>query len=316
MTKEERDLLLDITQMLLDLTGIIDPTPVSDGASLSLSIARADWLGAGLSGIALIPYVGDVLAKTQKLPRWSKTVGQAIELSNRNAQIGAVLRPKLRSLSNILDQIPPALLPGSASCYVESMKRQLKGLRGATQKTVPKVLAERYLRAWFRYIDNLPLQVPAAGKGALWAKLGGWERANNLAMADGRRTLESCLPKDFQQRFDVAFTQLAEQFGGDRNIVWREFGRPVWERISRRFVNNLSGEVTAYVSFHGSRNGSATGIFSDFRAGGPSSEPVLYDELEEIAELMHANPRISVVTVVDVETGQKKYLNKGSTQKN
>ena len=55
----DADLALDLTQIGLDIAGIFDPTPISDGANTLISLGRGDWLGAGLSAISMIPYVGD-----------------------------------------------------------------------------------------------------------------------------------------------------------------------------------------------------------------------------------------------------------------
>jgi A nuclease of the HNH/ENDO VII superfamily with conserved WHH len=61
-----------------DLAGIADPTPTSDLISLAMSVAEGDWVGAALSGVAVVPYIGDALAKPAKLVRAAKAV-KAIE---------------------------------------------------------------------------------------------------------------------------------------------------------------------------------------------------------------------------------------------
>ncbi|MCX7110056.1 MAG: HNH endonuclease [Proteobacteria bacterium] len=61
-----------------DLTGIVDPTPASDAISMGMSIAEGDWVGAFLSGVSFVPYLGDTIAKPIKLARAAKTVA-AIE---------------------------------------------------------------------------------------------------------------------------------------------------------------------------------------------------------------------------------------------
>ena len=66
------ELALDVTQMALDIVGLVDPTPISDGANGLISLARGDWLGAGISAVSMIPYVGDA-AKLGKLGRYAET---------------------------------------------------------------------------------------------------------------------------------------------------------------------------------------------------------------------------------------------------
>jgi hypothetical protein len=66
LDKLNNELELDLAQAALDIAGIADPTPISDGLSGLMSLARGDFLGAGLSLVSMIPYAGDALAKTSK----------------------------------------------------------------------------------------------------------------------------------------------------------------------------------------------------------------------------------------------------------
>lgn len=61
-----------------DLAGIVDPTPASDAVSFGMSVAEGDWVGAFLSGVSFVPYLGDTVAKPIKIVRAAKTVA-AIE---------------------------------------------------------------------------------------------------------------------------------------------------------------------------------------------------------------------------------------------
>ncbi len=61
-----------------DLAGIVDPTPTSDAISLGMSVAEGDWVGAFLSGVSFVPYLGDAVAKPVKIARATKTIA-AIE---------------------------------------------------------------------------------------------------------------------------------------------------------------------------------------------------------------------------------------------
>src|SRR6056297_2020620 len=67
LTPEQEEVALDIAQLTLDLVGIFEPTPFADGTNALISIGRGDWMGGGLSGLGIIPYLGD-LAKAGKLP--------------------------------------------------------------------------------------------------------------------------------------------------------------------------------------------------------------------------------------------------------
>ena len=66
------ELKLDLAQAALDVAGVADPTPISDGLSGIMSLARGDFIGAGLSLVSMVPYAGDALAKTAKGARLAK----------------------------------------------------------------------------------------------------------------------------------------------------------------------------------------------------------------------------------------------------
>ena len=72
--------------------------------------ARGDWLGAGLSGISIVPYIGD-LAKAGKLPRYSRKLYDAIQLARQNAEFAKLLRPVLEKLKALVDTIPTDISP-------------------------------------------------------------------------------------------------------------------------------------------------------------------------------------------------------------
>jgi hypothetical protein len=74
LAQANQELGLDLAQAALDVAGIVDPTPVSDLVNGAISLGRGDLLGAGLSLISVVPYVGDALAKTTKGARLAKKI--------------------------------------------------------------------------------------------------------------------------------------------------------------------------------------------------------------------------------------------------
>ena len=62
------------TKTAADVAGIADPTPTSDAISLGMSLAEGDWVGAFLSGVSFVPYLGDAVAKPVKIVRATKTI--------------------------------------------------------------------------------------------------------------------------------------------------------------------------------------------------------------------------------------------------
>lgn len=63
----------------LDIVGMVDPTPISDGLSATLSFESGDWLGAGASLLgAALPFAGD-LAKLPKIAKGMDRISDAIK---------------------------------------------------------------------------------------------------------------------------------------------------------------------------------------------------------------------------------------------
>lgn len=114
------ELLLDGVQLALDLAGVVDPTPASDGASLLISLMRGDMLGAGIGVVSMVPYIGD-LAKAGKLPRYLRSVEKIIELAETNKEFAKKAIPLLRRLDELLD-----LLPKGVNATVSEMKHRVR----------------------------------------------------------------------------------------------------------------------------------------------------------------------------------------------
>ncbi len=62
----------------LDIVGIVDPSGVADGLNAALQAKNGEWGGAIISGIGLIPYIGDV-AKVGKIGKDIKIINAAID---------------------------------------------------------------------------------------------------------------------------------------------------------------------------------------------------------------------------------------------
>lgn len=103
--KELLSLTTDLVQLAFDLAGFVDPTPVSDAASGLISLARGQWFDAAISGVSMIPYVGD-LAKAGKLPKYLKSVERAVALADKSADMAKALIPGMKKLDHLLGMIP------------------------------------------------------------------------------------------------------------------------------------------------------------------------------------------------------------------
>lgn len=85
-------------QTALDAAGIIDPTPTSDLLSAANSIRRKDYIGAGLTLLGIVPYLGDAVGKTAK----------GALIASRVARLKARLESALRALKAAEDAIRKA----------------------------------------------------------------------------------------------------------------------------------------------------------------------------------------------------------------
>lgn len=143
-------LIADITQMTLDITGIFDPTPISDGSNVVISGGRAigelfsgNWSDAGghglnmiISGVGFIPYVGD-LAKAGKLGKWAETIAKAVDLAISNPAARKALEPALKKLHELLSAVPESVmskLPDDVKSTLQGIKGKLDELFGAGTK--------------------------------------------------------------------------------------------------------------------------------------------------------------------------------------
>jgi hypothetical protein len=126
LEQEKEKLLLDMTQFLLDVIGIFEPTPIADSANAIISLKRKDWLGAGLSEISILPFLGD-LAKIGKLPRYSRSINKAMTLAKSDANFADRIRPLLQRLKHLLDDVPLDEIPGSLSQIRRRIGKFLKG---------------------------------------------------------------------------------------------------------------------------------------------------------------------------------------------
>ncbi len=100
---------LDKADLITSVTGIFDPTPVSDGAGLAIALANGDPLGAALSGVSLVPYLGDAVAKPFKIARKAPKVAAAIEAMFKGADnLAGAGKAALKDAGLSLEQVTAA----------------------------------------------------------------------------------------------------------------------------------------------------------------------------------------------------------------
>lgn len=145
-------LVADLAQLTLDITGIIEPTPISDGTNAVISVVRSvgslfggDLGGAGghlgngvLSAVGIIPYLGDA-AKLGKIGKWAQTVSDAVGAVASNPALRSTFEPALREIKDLVAKIPQGAidaLPASARESLERMKGQLDEFFGTAARRV------------------------------------------------------------------------------------------------------------------------------------------------------------------------------------
>ena len=136
LTHQEQELILDIVQFILDIVGIIEPTPFADGSNTLISLGRGEWLSAALSGLGMIPYLGD-LAKLGKLPKYAHSVHVAVELAKTDLRFAEHLRPVFKKLGSVLEDLPLKHVPDQVAGTVRKIQSDVKVFLGAAAVESP-----------------------------------------------------------------------------------------------------------------------------------------------------------------------------------
>lgn len=74
LAEVDADLAWEMAGTAADVAGMVDPTPASDLVGAGISLRNGDFLGAGLSVVGIVPYVGDALGKPAKAARAYKRI--------------------------------------------------------------------------------------------------------------------------------------------------------------------------------------------------------------------------------------------------
>jgi Flp pilus assembly pilin Flp len=111
LRKLNDELAWELSKAAVDVAGVADPTPISDGVSAAMSISDGDLVGAGLSLVSMVPYAGDALGKTAK---------------------GAKLIKKLNDLKDAVKAVTKRV-----EILEEATKRAMKKAKGADPPPAP-----------------------------------------------------------------------------------------------------------------------------------------------------------------------------------
>lgn len=164
--------------------------------------------------------------------------------------------------------------------------------RPAPRISQAAVMGEKTSAAWMAYISKINFKVPA-GKGILWSQFGA-AQAEALARSKGLVSLEMLLK-------DEGFLELyAKQFGSSQSKLTGD----IWRAVSQRYAASLEGKVTAFVHEKRLAGEIIKRAEPILKPGERGVNPVLIDEMEEIAEAMISNNKISSVEMIDLSSGK------------
>ncbi len=114
-------LKLDITQLGLDLFGIFDPTPISDGVNGFISLCRGDFFGAAVSAISIIP--GADVAKILKLEKYVGSLKSIVRLAKENVMLRLGLDELVKTLKTLVDKLPASSVAAKLRLELDTFLR-------------------------------------------------------------------------------------------------------------------------------------------------------------------------------------------------
>lgn len=226
-------LAADVTQIGLDIAGIFDPTPISDGSNAVISLIRGDWGGAALSAVGIIPYLGDA-AKLGKLGKWAETVVNTAELAARDPGFLKQVRPALEGIQSALgkvkiDELP---LPQFAKDHLARIKSSVDETLAPATRKADEAAAPAAREIGVRTFDNAD-DFNRAANDALpntRYEYGNYsyttDAQGRVTTAEGKISLDPVHRNDpdLQAQIgnegrdtDVGFHLIADRFGGQTN---------------------------------------------------------------------------------------------------
>lgn len=126
---EEKEVLLDLGQLALDIIGIVEPTPFADSANAVISMTRGDWWGSLLSAAGVIPYIGDV-AKLGKIRKYIRSFDKAVTLAQRSARFAKPVKAVAERILAAINRIPFDKLPDTARRMFQQLRQKLSDFLG------------------------------------------------------------------------------------------------------------------------------------------------------------------------------------------
>ena len=176
----EAEIRLEQVKMAADVAGIVDPTPTSDAISGGIAIKQGEWGDAGLSALAMIPYLGD-LTKGIKAAKLSAKMAKLLE---RAAELKSRLHKLMRAgdEAKVAREVPPKL-PGKFPENAPSARALCPDAEKIVDKIGPGVKNHPLRKAYEEEVAGL------GGQARSMLQAGKLEQEVAMAMTEARRGL-------------------------------------------------------------------------------------------------------------------------------
>jgi hypothetical protein len=205
------------TKTTADIAGIADPSPTADTVSLGMSVAEGDWLGAFLSGVSFVPYLGDAVAKPVKIIRTTETI--------------AGIEKKAAALAKTVDHYK------SAATRIAQRKMAAAAERARRAKEATEKYAKKMKCVTCPKPKQYGTQLPALGKGKWTGERGNsrWtsdDGSVSLDYKEGYPDFSTSSPPSIYPKGDgkveIEMQGSDKDFITARNAMRKKLGDPDW----------------------------------------------------------------------------------------
>lgn len=208
----------EYAEVVADIAGIFDPTPVSDGVGLALAISKGDGLGALLSLGSMIPYAGDALAKPLKIAKRAPMTAKAVEsLLKAGDKLAVASKAALKEAGLSLEQV--------AAARAKAMNVVQRAMLDAKNRVPNCVSCKLVGEAGEKRQLHMPVSKQASGR---WSTPGGKQPAdgNGIFVFDAPKELPNGT-KVREIEFKAGAPDFDKYVEGAKHDLWEVSGDAV-----------------------------------------------------------------------------------------
>lgn len=137
LAKADAELKWELAASAADVAGMVDPTPASDLIGAGLAVRKGDWLGAGMSLVSVVPYLGDAVAKPAKAVRAAKRINELRQtVTKLSAQLAGLRKAEkhAQAAEAVAKKAKIARGAGEAKAVKEAAQGQKAAAKGSKDK--------------------------------------------------------------------------------------------------------------------------------------------------------------------------------------